>query len=125
MGSDKQQSLLDLETRWLESEDNSDALQTILADDFIHVLPFGFVTKSEQIRYLRANPATQRGTSKHFENLHVRIFDDTGIVNGIVVATGSNGDIRRTIFTDVFAYRNGGWQAVNAQESPLTQSNHP
>lgn len=47
---DAQQALLQLERRWLEKEDNPDALETILADDFVHVLSFGFVTKAEQLR---------------------------------------------------------------------------
>lgn len=82
-------------------------------------MPSSFVSKAEQLRYLRAHPSSQHGTNKHFENLHVRIVDNTGIVNGIVVATGTKS--RKTIFTDVFALRNGRWQAVNAQESPFTQ----
>ncbi len=124
-GADKQQLLINLEKRWLASKDNPDALESILADDFIHVLPFGFVTKSEQLRYLRTHPATQHGTTKHFEDFRVRIFDDTGIVNGIVAVTEGDGKVRRTIFTDVFVYRAGRWQAVNAQESPFAPSDHP
>ena len=118
----QQRVLLDLENRWLNAEDDPDLLESILADDFIHVLPFGFVTKSEQLQYVRTNRASKRGTTKHFDDLRVRIFGDTGIVNGIVVATGADGNVRKTIFTDVFAYRQGRWRAVNAQESPFTQS---
>ncbi len=39
------------------------------------------------------------------EDLRVRIFGGAGVVNGVVVATGTDGKTRRTIFTDVFAYR--------------------
>jgi hypothetical protein len=28
-------------------------------------------------------------------------------------------DIERTVFTDVFVYRSGHWQAINAQEAPV------
>src|SRR5579875_3812911 len=74
VASNEQHLLLQLEQRWLESEDSPDALQTILADDFIHVLPFGFVTKNEQLRYMRAHPTPQRETRRHLEDVRVRIF---------------------------------------------------
>ena len=57
---------------------------------------------------------------KHFEDMHVRVYGTVGIVNGIVVETGAGG-IRKTLFTDVFAYRDGKWQAVSAQELPAAE----
>lgn len=119
---DHEQELVQIEQRWLEAESDPFALESILADDFVHVLPIGFITKAEQIRYLRSHPTNERGTTRHFENLRVRVYGNTGIVNGIVVATTSDGKARKTIFTDVFAYRGRAWQAVNAQESPLQDS---
>jgi hypothetical protein len=48
----------------------------------------------------------------------VRIYGTAGIVNGVVVATDkSGGVVKKIIFTDVFAFRDGHWQAVNAQEN--------
>jgi hypothetical protein len=41
-----------------------------------------------------------------------------GIVNGVVVEADT-GSPHKTLFTDVFAYRDGRWQAINAQELPL------
>lgn len=118
--NNQEQALLRLERKWLDAEDDLEALESILADDFIHVLPVGFVTKKEQLSYMRSHPSPKRET-KHFEDLRVRVFGSAGVVNGIVVATGADGKTRRTIFTDVFAYRGGRWQAVNAQELPLRQ----
>src|SRR5215467_16211316 len=117
--SDQQRALIQLEQHWLEVEDNPDALESILADDFIHVLPIGFVTKAEQLKYMRAHPAPER-TKRHFDDLRVRVYGSAGVANGIVVAVANNGKVQKTIFTDVFAYRNGKWQAVNAQELPLS-----
>lgn len=114
----QQQALIDLEHRWLASEDDPAALESILADDFVHVLPSGFVTKAEQLRFMRAHPASARG-EKHFQDLHVRVYGTVGVATGVVVATTAEGKLRRTIFTDVFAYRDGRWQAVNAQETLL------
>jgi hypothetical protein len=112
--ADRRQTLLDLERRWLAAEDDPDALETILADDFVHVLPFGLVSKKEQIAYLRAHPAPHR--EERFEDLRARLYGDVGIVNGIVAATDAEGNVTKTVFTDVFVRRGGRWQAVNAQE---------
>jgi len=123
-GGNPQQDLLQLEKKWLQAEDDPELLESILADDFIHVLPLGFVTKGEQLNYLRSHPAVKR-EPRHLEDLHVRIFGTAGVVNGVVVATGVDGKSYRTLFTDVFAYRGGWWQAVNAQEfhSPRVHAN--
>jgi hypothetical protein len=112
------QELTELEQRWLTHENEPQVLESILADDFIHVLPSGFVTKVEHIAYVREHP-TINTAGEHFENLRVRVYGSVGIVNGVVVARSSDGSERRTLFTDVFAQRNGKWQAVNAQELPL------
>ena len=118
-GTDQQRALEALEQRWLGVEDDPSALESILADDFIHVLPMGFVTKREQIHYMRAHPAPKDATTRRFDDLRVRVYGIAGVVTGIVVATAPDGKTDRTAFTDVFAFRDGRWQAVNAQELPL------
>src|SRR5215467_4968557 len=111
------QELMDLENHWLQVEDDPAALESILAPDFLHVVPAGIITKGEQLSFMRRHPRREQG-SKHFENLHVRVYGNVGIVNGEVVAAGKQG-AQKTLFTDVFAYRDGKWQAVNAQELPV------
>jgi hypothetical protein len=118
--SRQQQAVEALERRWLTAENDPDALETILADDFIHVLPTGFVTKREQIDFMRAHPAPQDGTTRRFDDLRVRVYGTAALANGIVVAASPDGKVQKTIFTDVFAYRGGRWQAVNAQELPMS-----
>src|SRR5262249_40630994 len=115
----QEQALRELEHRWLNAEDDPSALESILADDFVHVLPSGFVTKAEQLGYMRAHPSAQPRAAKRFDDMRVRVYGNTGVVNGIVVATMPDGSTRKTVFTDVFAYSNGKWEAVNAQETPL------
>lgn len=116
---DDKQALLKLEDRWLASENDAEALKSILADDFVHALPIGFITKAEQVDYVARMKNAETG-KKHFEDMHVRVYGDVGIVNGIVVnETGK--DVQKTVFTDVFVKRNGEWQAVNAQEVPFRQ----
>lgn len=117
------QELLELENHWLQVENDPDALASILAPDFLHVVPVGIITKDEQLMFMREHPAPHGKQEKHFENLHARVYGTAGIVNGVVVATES-GVTHRTLFTDVFAYRNGRWQAVNAQELPEGNTSH-
>lgn len=115
--------LLDAENRWLAAEDDPDALESILASDFLHVVSAGIITKDEQLDFMRKHrPVQGPAPARHFEDLHVRVYGEVGIVNGMVVATRV-GSTRRTLFTDVFAYRDGRWQAVSAQELPAEQKN--
>lgn len=107
-----------LEERWLSNEAQPDVLASILADDFLHVLPAGFISKSEQIQYVRQHPEAFPGT-KQFEELRVRIYGDTAIAVGIVRTDLGANRLKRTAFTDVFVRRNGNWLAVSAQELAL------
>jgi len=110
---------LALENRWLQVEDDPVALESILAPDFLHVVPGEIITKEQQLQFLRQHPAGSQHPQKHFEDLHVRVYGEAGIVNGAVIETSEHGQ-RKTLFTDVFAYRDGKWQAVSAQELPVT-----
>jgi ketosteroid isomerase-like protein len=110
-----------LEARWLAAEQDAAALDDILADDFVHVLPQGIVTKAEQLAFMRAHPAPEAGGTRRFEDLRVRVFGTAAVATGIVVATARDGTVQKTAFTDVFAYRGGRWRAVNAQETPLQE----
>ncbi len=116
-----QKAIADVEMRWLQHIDDPGALQSILADDFIHVLPSGLITKQQHIEFVKAH---RRSPQEHrsFESLTVRVYGETGIANGIVTITDASGT-HRSVFTDVFVKRNDGWQAVNAQENPA-QAQH-
>jgi hypothetical protein len=110
-----------LESRWLHVENDPNALESILAPDFLHVVPVGIITKNEQLSFMRKHPARKQKVEKHFENLHVRVYGNVGIVNGVVVETGTAR--QETLFTDVFVYRDGKWD-VNAQELRAAETRH-
>jgi Domain of unknown function (DUF4440) len=113
------------EQRWLDNEDSPAVVQSILADDFVHVLPGDFISKDEHLDYLRQHPGAFPGT-KHFEDLKVRIYGQIAIATGIVSnIRESNGRPVRFSFTDVFVRRAGKWLAVNAQELPLEPVSRP
>ena len=109
-----------LEEEWLNAEGDPSTLEWVLAEDFIHPVPQGItLTKRLQVDWVSKHPGPPDRV-KRFEKLEVRIYGEVAIANGIVEDTNrSGGDSHRTIFTDVFAYRNGRWQAVNAQENAI------
>ena len=118
-------ALLSLEDEWLHARDAA-TLQRILAEDFVHPVPQGvFLSKAEHIEwYVRHLPPASR--KRRFDHIQVRIYEDTGVVNGMVIAGDESGkELGRTVFTDVFAYRDGRWQAVNAQENKVEKMQRP
>ncbi len=49
------------------------------------------------------------------------VYGMTALVRGIVTTTNVEGSvIDRLLFTDVFVFRDGKWQAVSAQENSVT-----
>jgi Domain of unknown function (DUF4440) len=120
-----EQDVKAVEQRWLENEDRPDVVQSILADDFVHVLPVGFISKEDQLDFLRKHPNAFPG-SKHFEELRVRTYGEVAVATGIVsTVRGPGNKANRTAFTDVFVRREGKWLAVNAQELPLPSESTP
>ncbi len=111
--------LMAVENAWLAGEHDGATLERILADDFVHPVAAGvFLTKAQHIDWAVAHPPGTQ-VRQSFDQLRIRTYGDVGIVNGIVVATDRAGRQHRTVFTDVFARRNGHWRAVNAQENPV------
>jgi len=111
--------IINLEQEWLHARDAA-KLDRILASDFIHVVPVDhFLSKQENIDWFVKHPQPKNRHTK-FDRLNVRLYGDVGIVNGSVIATDDTGkELDRTMFTDVFVFRNGRWQAVNAQENQV------
>jgi hypothetical protein len=112
------EAIIALEQEWLHAEHDAPVLDRILASDFVHVIPFDhFLNKQEHIDWAVKHPEPKDRRLK-FDKLNVRVYGDVGIANGSVVASDASGkELDRTMFTDVFVYRDGRWQAVNAQEN--------
>ena len=112
-------ALMALEDEWLAKLRDSTTLERILAPDFQHVIESGaFLTKTQHIAWCVAHPlpATRKA---HFEKLQVRFVGDIGIASGIVSSSEGSARASRSVFTDVFAFRRGRWQAVHAQETRM------
>ena len=106
-----------LENEWLHAKDAA-TLDRIQAPDFVHVIPVDhFMNKREHIDWHMKHPEPEEHHTK-FDKFNVRFYGDTAIVNGSVIAINPLGKVlERTMFTDVFVFRDGKWQAVNAQEN--------
>lgn len=120
-GSDRdRQDLIALENNWLKGEHDAAVLEGLLAADFVHAVPTGDLLDKNQHIYYATHYLPPSDQKRRFESLNVRLYDDVGIVNGIVVSSDRNGKtVDRTVFTDVFAFREGRWRAVNAQENRI------
>ena len=120
------EALIALENKWLRSEHSATELDSILASDFVHPVVTGdLLNKAQHIHFSSAHlpPANLQN---HFDWLKVRLYGDVGIVNGLVVTTNDKGEeVRRTVFTDVFVYRDQRWQAINAQENEVRKLETP
>jgi hypothetical protein len=82
-----QRALIALENEWLASEHDAAVLDRVLAPDFVHPVFSGdFLTKAQHIDYASKH-LPPPNLKQHFEQMKVRIFGDTGIVNGLVVTT--------------------------------------
>lgn len=108
-----------LEHQWLAAEHDRTALDTILADDFMHPVSAGvFLTKAQHIGWAVSHPAPP-DRRRRFDGLRIRVYGQAAVATGTVVSIDQAGHEDRTVFTDVFVRRNGRWQAVNAQENAV------
>ena len=74
----------------------------------------------EQFRPMSGATPMQKNRRATFEDLRVRVNGDTAIATSFVAnADESGGNLRRTMFTDIFVFRKGYWKAVNAQENAI------
>ncbi|HYU07926.1 MAG TPA: nuclear transport factor 2 family protein [Gemmatimonadales bacterium] len=97
------------------------ALSRLLAPDFMEISRLGTVrTRADNIRDI-AN-GTLHLTSINYDSLAVRIYGDVAVLTGIADNVGTmrgfpfSGKIR---YTRVFVRREGRWQAVLMQQTPM------
>jgi len=119
-GRDRQ-TLIDLEKEWLNAKD-ARTLDRILASDYVHpVLTGDFITQAHHIDWFTKHPRPAN-LKPRFARLEIRLYGDFGIANGAVVTSDENGkEIGRNVFSDVFIYRDGHWQAINGQETDVRE----
>lgn len=97
------------------------ALSRMVADEFIEISRLGQIrTKVDNIRDIGSGDL--RLQSVRYDSLVVRIYGDVAVLRGIADNTGTfrgfpfSGKIR---YMRVFVRRDGRWQAVAMQQTPL------
>ena len=97
------------------------ALSRLIAPDFIEISRLGAVrTRADNIRDIASGDLHL--TSINYDSLSVRIYGDVAVLTGIANNTGTfhgfpfSGKIR---YTRVFVRRDGRWQAVLMQQTPM------
>lgn len=120
-----EQELMQMERDWSAAYLSHDVavVDRVLADDYIGTDGRGVMTnKAQEIEDARSTDASRKVLSELIDDLKVRIYGDTAIVNGrSTEELGVNGkeltiQYRRT---DVFVKRGGRWQCVSFHGSRI------
>ena len=97
------------------------ALSRLVAPEFTEVSRLGTLrTKADNLRDIASGDL--KLTSIHYDSLSVRIYGDVAVLQGIADNTGTfhgfpfRGKLR---YTRVFVRRDGRWQAVTMQQTPM------
>jgi ketosteroid isomerase-like protein len=118
--------ILDLGQRWAAAEraSNTDALEPLLADDFVLVGPLGFVLDKAQYLGSRRSGDLQH-ESLVWEDVRVRVYGDAAVAIGSQTqrSTYQRRDASgRFRVTQIAVRRGDRWTIVGLHYSPITQS---
>lgn len=112
-----------LEDAWVQAivQKDFNVLNHVIADDFGGISPNGYAyTKDEAISDLKTGAYAVK--SMALDHMKVRVFGDTALVTYFQNENSKYGDedcSGRYAFTDVWAKRDGAWQAVASQGTPV------
>jgi hypothetical protein len=116
-----EQTLIQMEHDWSRADTEKDAatLDRILADDWIGIDFEGTVlTKPQALRDINSGSASLESTV--LSDMKVRIYGNTAIVTGTDTEKSEyhgRDSSGKYLWTDVFVFRNGRWQAVSSQST--------
>ena len=112
-------ALIQNEQAWakaLEQRDSA-ALSCLLGAEFEDAGPDGGLQDRDTTR---ARAAKHQPVHHELTEMHAHVYGDLGYIRGLATAVDTQGKVlARVRFTDVYAYRDGRWQAVAAHESML------
>jgi|ERR1044071_1681447 ketosteroid isomerase-like protein len=120
-----EQALMQMERDWSAAYLSHDTavVARILADDYLGTDGRGVMTdKAQEIEDARAADANRKVLSEFIDDMKVRLYGDTAIVNGRTTEKLEiNGKelIIQYRRTDVFVKRNGRWQCVSFHGSRI------
>jgi ketosteroid isomerase-like protein len=110
-------ALVQIEQTWARALEQREAatLACILAEEFEDAGPDGRLTdRATTLAKAAVHPPLHHELSE----LHARVNGDAAYIRGLAKAVDASGKAVFTVrFTDIYAYRDGRWQCVAAQES--------
>jgi len=112
-----------LEDAWVNAilEKDFNVLNQVIADDFNGISPNGYpYTKGEAISDLKSGAYVVNTMA--LDHMKVRVFGDTALATYYQNENSKFGEENcsgRYAFTDVWAKRNGNWQVVSSQGTPV------
>jgi ketosteroid isomerase-like protein len=118
-----EEHLMKLERDGIEAMKRNDIsfMENLEAPDFLFIDPGGMVhTRDEDLAIARSGDL--KIESMNIDEMKVRVYGDTAVVTGQSTVKGmfKTQDISgKYRWTDVFVKRNGKWQLVNAQLTPV------
>ena len=126
-----EQELISLDKQWGEAGLRGDTavLERILADDFIGAAPTAVTTKAQNIAEAKTNAANITNATYVADEYTVRFLDpNTAVMTHHAVEKGLNkgkeyNDQHRSIH--VWVKRDGRWQVVASQATPIPQKSTP
>lgn len=111
-----------LATAWVEGD--CSFIEQILADDWSVTDLTGRVLKKAEVLEEAFGTKDRKVVSMQIDDVNVRSFGDWAIVTGRTQAAGEyQGEVAEVTlrFTDVFALRDGNWQAVASHATLISQ----
>jgi hypothetical protein len=114
--ADAEQYIKASEAAWAESVATNDdsVVRRILADDCVWVLDGAVWDKTRAVADAAKGPGDF--LSDHLDEVHVRFFGDTAVVQGSETWTRRGNRKGRFVWTDTWVQRNGRWQIVQAED---------
>lgn len=122
-----EQELMQMERDWSAAFLSHDVsvVDRILADDFIGTDGRGIMTnKAQELEDARAETPNRKVLSEAIDDMKVRVYGDTAIVNGRTtekVQAGGKEFVVQYRRTDVFVKRSGRWQCVSFHGSRIIE----
>ena len=121
-----------LERQWLDAyeQNNSEAMDRIVADDFTITFPNGAIqTKPQLMAMIRApRRAAQPRMRFSTEDVQSRTYGDTVILMGRVITEYERDGKtvkEQSRYTDTYVQRKGGWQVVASHLSNVEEAKKP
>ena len=115
-------ALIELENTWADalSRKDADTVACMLAGEFEEADVDGSLhTRAENLGKI---PNRKPGVN-HLSEMRAHVEGNFGFTRGLATLVDATGNVvARVRFTDVFAYRDGRWQALAGHESLLSQA---